>query len=440
MPAGAARSSPDKPVIITIGRTSANTVVLDQSNVSSQHARMVIADGEITLEDLGSTNGTSVGKVENKITKAKIRPYDTIFFGSSPYQVAEIIALADQPLLRKSPQIASPSTSDSKLRPATMFIATLVVAIVIGIGWLATRDSNSDKPVETIATSVSETTPTEPTPATPDLSADEILEQSLYVLVVSDAQHEAAFRVGTCFAIDEHRVATTASVASAMQEFQQNGFPNAYLFRSGADQQLLVNDVVIHPYYLNASREARTSQEEYDQIADQYEAEPPAPEQIESVQQQLLDAKLKAFEAMERQTVYDAAVISVTAPFEHWLTVAEGTSSLRPNMRLTVQGRAFDLEDPFFDAAEPNSVKTLDCRVQQLLKPTADAPTRLLGTAPEAQFEAAFLGSPVLNSQGQVVAIYSRPTPPPPNGEEQTSPPQTFDGPLSDRIRECLKP
>src|SRR6056297_3470125 len=53
--------------IITVGRASDNTVVLHEANVSSYHARMSIKGGEITIEDLGSTNGTAVGSGENKI-------------------------------------------------------------------------------------------------------------------------------------------------------------------------------------------------------------------------------------------------------------------------------------------------------------------------------------------------------------------------------------
>jgi len=43
---------------ITIGRADDSTIVLTDDYVSTRHARLVPADGQWLLEDLGSTNGT----------------------------------------------------------------------------------------------------------------------------------------------------------------------------------------------------------------------------------------------------------------------------------------------------------------------------------------------------------------------------------------------
>ncbi len=45
-----------------IGRGSGNTIVLPERHVSSRHARLVPEDGAWWVEDLGSTNGTYVGR------------------------------------------------------------------------------------------------------------------------------------------------------------------------------------------------------------------------------------------------------------------------------------------------------------------------------------------------------------------------------------------
>ena len=73
-PAKADKSSPRKLVVtdgalagtsialtsdaITIGRADDSTVVLTDDFVSTRHARLVPAEGQWLLEDLGSTNGT----------------------------------------------------------------------------------------------------------------------------------------------------------------------------------------------------------------------------------------------------------------------------------------------------------------------------------------------------------------------------------------------
>jgi pSer/pThr/pTyr-binding forkhead associated (FHA) protein len=62
---------------ITIGRNPANDIIINNLNVSSNHALIIIEDsGEIILRDLNSTNGTFVnGK---KIKETRISPLDKI--------------------------------------------------------------------------------------------------------------------------------------------------------------------------------------------------------------------------------------------------------------------------------------------------------------------------------------------------------------------------
>ncbi len=77
--------------VITLGRASDNTIVLDGTNVSNHHARFVLSGDEIVLEDLGSTNGTSVSRVENKIVRTLVMNEDTVFFGSTAYEVSDLL-------------------------------------------------------------------------------------------------------------------------------------------------------------------------------------------------------------------------------------------------------------------------------------------------------------------------------------------------------------
>ena len=45
---------------ITIGRVDGNTIRLTEQNVSRKHARLSLRNGVLSLEDLGSYNGTSL--------------------------------------------------------------------------------------------------------------------------------------------------------------------------------------------------------------------------------------------------------------------------------------------------------------------------------------------------------------------------------------------
>ena len=64
---------------VTIGRLADNTIVIDNSAVSSHHVRVVREGPQFVVEDLQSTNGTFVNG--EKITKRGLRHGDTILVG-----------------------------------------------------------------------------------------------------------------------------------------------------------------------------------------------------------------------------------------------------------------------------------------------------------------------------------------------------------------------
>lgn len=72
--------------IVTIGRKNDNSIVLSDQHVSSNHARFVIKNNILFIEDLNSTNGTYVNgkKVEGKV---KLFGKDEIKIGSTSFRV-----------------------------------------------------------------------------------------------------------------------------------------------------------------------------------------------------------------------------------------------------------------------------------------------------------------------------------------------------------------
>lgn len=64
----------------TIGRDSSNTIAINDPEISRHHARMTQQGGKIVLEDLGSTNGTSVDG--NRLSAPHVlKAGETISFG-----------------------------------------------------------------------------------------------------------------------------------------------------------------------------------------------------------------------------------------------------------------------------------------------------------------------------------------------------------------------
>ena len=64
----------------TIGRDPKSDVWLDVAGVSRRHARVIIRNGKVEIEDLGSKNGTTVG-TERLVAVSGLRDGDTILVG-----------------------------------------------------------------------------------------------------------------------------------------------------------------------------------------------------------------------------------------------------------------------------------------------------------------------------------------------------------------------
>jgi pSer/pThr/pTyr-binding forkhead associated (FHA) protein len=66
---------------IVIGRSSELDMVLVEDMVSRKHAKITVASGKVTIQDLGSTNGTFVNG--EKIKQARLKEGDRILIGTS---------------------------------------------------------------------------------------------------------------------------------------------------------------------------------------------------------------------------------------------------------------------------------------------------------------------------------------------------------------------
>jgi hypothetical protein len=66
---------------LVLGRESDSELVLAEDLVSRRHAELVVKDGEVTLRDLGSTNGTFVNG--QRIKKVKLAVGDRVLVGTS---------------------------------------------------------------------------------------------------------------------------------------------------------------------------------------------------------------------------------------------------------------------------------------------------------------------------------------------------------------------
>jgi len=73
-------------ISVTIGRKEDNSVVLADQHVSGNHARLIIKNNILFIEDLNSTNGTYVN--DKRISgKVKLFGKDDIKIGSTSFKV-----------------------------------------------------------------------------------------------------------------------------------------------------------------------------------------------------------------------------------------------------------------------------------------------------------------------------------------------------------------
>ncbi|MFO7180047.1 MAG: DUF4388 domain-containing protein [Pseudomonadota bacterium] len=93
---------------IVIGRSSELDMVLVEEMVSRRHARISLKNGVITIEDLGSTNGTFING--EKIQRATLNEGDRILIGTS---ILKVVALAD-PVRFDGPEAAAAARASAR--------------------------------------------------------------------------------------------------------------------------------------------------------------------------------------------------------------------------------------------------------------------------------------------------------------------------------------
>ncbi len=78
--------------IVTIGAAPDNDIVIDLPVISGHHARLVVENNAVYIEDLNSTNGTALGSPANRIRRARLEPKDIVYLGSYPVPATRLLA------------------------------------------------------------------------------------------------------------------------------------------------------------------------------------------------------------------------------------------------------------------------------------------------------------------------------------------------------------
>ena len=471
---------------IRIGRAATNHVVVAGEGVADHHAQLTMHRGTLTLEDLGTPAGTSVGTPGRQITRTTVKIGDTIYLGSTPLQVAAVVnACQVEQVARKDGQpavVADAAPAEDSLPYGTgtliavaaggaLLMALLVALIIYAVGGagegreLANNQIAEPRGAETTqqiqvvagerpqedgadarvkeggATALS-LPPANAPPATV-APLDKRPTDALFLVLVG-GEDGKFFRVGTAWAVAPHTLVSSASVVMRMRDLQER-FPQAVVVGAARNEKISIVRTKVHPQYVLAATDCDKAEQELNALCAKYDAAQPTEIAREEIRDAWLEGELKALKAAERQVYFDAATIEVEQLLDVFLTPAPvlDAQALRPNLAVRAMGLAFDFKDPFFDPAAADMVWTLDGRIGRLVSYDEDAPRaqRLLvhleparpNETVRGQLEYVYVGSPVVTDAGQVVAIYSRPTP----AREPNQPPdgRSFDATLFDRAR-----
>src|SRR6266496_1786217 len=77
--------------VLNIGRSPDSDIQLDYPMISWEHARITQVGDQWIIEDLHSSNGTSLNQIDNKIQRSTLEPTDDIYLGSYKISASRIL-------------------------------------------------------------------------------------------------------------------------------------------------------------------------------------------------------------------------------------------------------------------------------------------------------------------------------------------------------------
>ncbi len=443
---------------VTIGRSKENDVTLEHASVSGRHARLRCTPDGLVLEDLGSTNGTFVGTPNwnDRIEKQPVSLSDRVRFGDEEASVDKLVRQvavdrADVAIwLAKNPQTAPPTWVPGK---RILIAAVLVMFAVVGFVVIGnyTGPATEVTSQETVATNISTSAADEPNPISKQPKAKSKTESKvalgnekpkqpskpaegvesppnvkmvgsgdgIYSVVVRTLADGLAFQVGTAWVINGEWLITSAEVVHAAEQAEDNSELEVYW---GSGDTMAIDRVIVHPEYEAAEKAADDAFGSYKAILEkQSETETALPEaEFES----RVAALNKTFrEAVSKMAYFDMAMLKVNLPENERLreTLKLGKTPINriKGRDLKMVGHPHEMLDEVeFD---PDNIKTVQVNGEILTSTqwnaevsAADAPDVYLVHVECSLSDISklrsynWMGSPVMDKQGNVVGVFSR--------------------------------
>ena len=431
--------------IIRIGRTADNDVVLDYPNVSSNHARIIVENGQATIEDLGSTNGVSIGKPDNLIQSAPLRETDTVYFGSMAFPAADLLHPGQEPAPVKLAEGQESFFASLMQPPRSIALGSLSLAVLAVLGiWMLKGSGEATEPPSTDLAGAD-------TASTDVVISGDIVQlkpatenakdpvDAVYSVLVQYQGTERLLHVGTAWAVGEHQLVTSGVVSLYLEKYTDD---IASIRVRSASQEMVVEVVesFVHPEFKKPAASAKAlyeAVEEKRRVLDDVQTaeDPPSKEDLDKLVNELIDAEEKLFLADAKTVFSDVGLLTVEETLSFVLQIKPQSQKLADQTKTTLYGVPFNPEA--MATLGPREPTKLDCRIIRIVRPVDESGSplsRLLISSPADHHSQQWGGSPVLDDKGFVVGIYARPAQPVEPEEPVTS--ESFDAVMVDRLQQ----
>jgi hypothetical protein len=268
-----------------------------------------------------------------------------------------------------------------------------------------------------------DTTPAaaQPRAAAPEMTIDR-LRDSLYSVTLKAPGHDQTYRLGTAGAISPTSLVTSAAIAIELENAKDT-LPAVFVRSADTLHEYEVTATKVHPAYRTAVAEADRAADELRTLHLEMEKNPEQAKEGESAKKQVAAAQRLQL-AFETQVTYDLAVIEVKGPLAKPLELALNAA---PNAGAGVwlAGLPFKSDEFMVDREQPGLVRRVKGSIflRRPLPQAGASASRLLATFGEDLTDQNWVGCPVFNGAGRIIAIYSRPTPQFPAGDDEPHPP-----------------
>ncbi len=387
--------------VLRVGRDPDNDVVIDRPTVSGQHARLLVGPDRVTVIDLGSTNGTSLGRPDNRVVRAEVARNDTLFLGSEPFPVSQLL----------QPQGPSRPRPSAGLVRHPWAAAVVPVACVLLLAVWALRGARTD--TGRIETS-SPGPPRENDPiveergSTPTVGMN-TAAKGLYSLIVKTHEDEPGLRIGTAWAVGQHQLATCGSLATFLER-SRDEFPVIQVVGLEAGPTCAVTGWTVHPACASAIVEADRVRDEMlaarEQLAGLDETAPgetaPTAEEIDALTDRILSLEDQWFVLTERMVHHDVALLDVEESLPIVLSMANKPPPRLAAVRLA--GAAFPHDASIVTGTRGFAASEQACSLESLVRAEQAGIPRLLVRCPTDLASENWLGAPLLDEQGEVIA------------------------------------